>query len=82
MKLIVNIKGKPITLTIEEARELYNELDMVFKNNDTVYIPTYPYWPTFRPSLTKEDWYVTTTVKKDGWNTGGTITKVHTKDST
>jgi len=50
MKLIINIKGKPQTLTYEEAEALYKELHTVFKNKETEYIPYYPYWPI--PAIT------------------------------
>ena len=62
MKIIINIKGKPQTLTLEEARELYNDLDIIFKNKKTEYVPYYPYypyWPTVQPNITRDDWYIT-----------------------
>lgn len=47
MKLILNINNQEITVTREEAKKLYKELDQIFGNRINIPdfpIPNYPDW--------------------------------------
>ena len=48
----ININGKEMILTIEEAKQLQKDLDSLF-SQEKVYIPYYPYYyPYYYPSTT------------------------------
>jgi hypothetical protein len=43
----LRIKGKEIDLSLEEAKELKDELNKVFAEPVKEYVPYYPYYPTY-----------------------------------
>lgn len=44
-KMILEIDGKRVELTMDQARRLHAELNILFKDPNTVYIPYTPYTP-------------------------------------
>lgn len=44
-KVVINIGGKELNLTVEEAKELRDLLNGTFGEKETIYIPQYPVYP-------------------------------------
>ena len=58
MKIILDIKGKKVKLTLEQARELYDSLDDIFGEEDKVIHEHYkmPDWQYPPPVVTPPMW--------------------------
>lgn len=62
-KMILEIDGKRVELTMDQARKLHAELSCLFKDPNTVYIPFVPYTPPIYTPIQPNDhpWIVYTT---------------------
>lgn len=78
-KIVLNIKGKTIELSVDEAKQLRNELELTLGGNpNTVYIPWWqPYQPIHVipiPTYPSQPpiWYGTTSGNVSTFGLGGT----------
>ena len=45
VKIVLNINGNNVEVTIEEAEKLYNELHKIFHGDKSLQFPPYPIYP-------------------------------------
>jgi len=55
-KIILDLEGKEVNLSVEEAERLYNDLGRVFGRRDFIPYPVYPYIPYSYPEPYKIVW--------------------------
>jgi len=56
MKITILIAGKPVELTMDQARELHAELDVIFGRKERV-VPAPWYDPMQQPPWHQQIWY-------------------------
>ena len=59
-KIILELKGKQITLTLEQAKELHGELNELFAEKS--YVPYYPYFQPYPSPYISPTWYTTSNI--------------------
>lgn len=64
MIIKIEVNGKEIELSKEDAEKLYRELESIFKRDQIVYVPYYPFYPYHYWSGTSLEPYITSSELK------------------